>query len=79
MSIVRNLPRSIWQRTRWHIVNTSLACISIGIWGRAPDCRGVLLRAHGQSGARPIFATCRRGGGTHVPWVGEFGGDVNGM
>lgn len=33
----------------------------------------------GNLGPVPFFATWRRGGGPHVPWVGEFGGDVNGM
>lgn len=49
-------------------------------WGTGPQIAAVRSFARfGNLGPVPFFATHYRGGGSRVPWVGEFGGDVNGM
>lgn len=62
------------------MANTLLSCDYMLSEDGPPDCWNVLLRTFWQSGGSvPFCATGQWHGGVHMPRVGEFGGDVNGV
>lgn len=79
MSIVRSWLRFTWRPTRWHIANTLLSCDYMLSEDGPPIAGTCCCARFGNRGSVPFCATGQWRGGVHMPRVGEFGGDVNGM